>query len=251
MQFSVAIVGALIGAVILFFGRKLFWLCVAAVGFAAGVEIAPHLVHEPSPLLALAVALVLGLIGALLALFLQKVAVAVLGFLAGGKLAGAIAAAFFVHYAQYSTVIFLIGGAVGAILLLALFDWALIVVSSLIGAHLIQSAIVLPASGSTIVFIGLAVLGIPLLRSSPVQSISTDKLKRTGNNARMNSPTTGLRIASIIFALFALGHLLRLIKHAQVIVGSHTIPMGVSWVALIVAAILCIWMWRLSSSRGI
>src|SRR5438132_12657733 len=96
MQFSVAIVGALIGAVILFFGRKLFWLCVAAVGFAAGVEIAPHLVHEPSPLLALAVALVLGLIGALLALFLQKVAIAVLGFLAGGKLAGAIAAAFLV-----------------------------------------------------------------------------------------------------------------------------------------------------------
>jgi hypothetical protein len=160
MQFSVAIVGALIGAVILFFGRKLFWLCVAAVGFAAGVEIAPHLVHEPSPLLALAVALVLGLIGALLALFLQKVAIAVLGFLAGGKLAGAIAAAFFVQYTQYSTIIFLVGGLIGAILLLALFDWALIVVSSLIGAHLIQSAIVLPASGSTIVFIGLAVLGI-------------------------------------------------------------------------------------------
>ena len=162
MQFSVAIVGALIGAVILFFGRKLFWLCVAAVGFAAGVEIAPHLVHEPSPLLALAVALVLGLIGALLALFLQKVAIAVLGFLAGGKLAGAIAAAFFVHYAQYSTIIFLVGGLIGAILLLALFDWALIVVSSLIGAHLIvyQTAIPLPQSGSIIVFIGLAVLGI-------------------------------------------------------------------------------------------
>jgi hypothetical protein len=53
-----------------------------------------------------------------------------------------------------------IGGIVGAILLLVLFDWALIVVSSLIGAHLIQSAIVLPASGSTIVFIGLVVLGI-------------------------------------------------------------------------------------------
>ena len=175
MQFSVAIVGALIGAVILFFGRKLFWLCVAAVGFAAGVEIAPHLVHEPSPLLALAVALVLGLIGALLALFLQKVAVAVLGFLAGGKLAGAIAAAFFVHYAQYSTFIFLIGGVVGAILLLALFDWALIVVSSLIGAHLIvyQSAIVLPASGSTIVFIGLAVLGILVQATSLRRSRGT------------------------------------------------------------------------------
>jgi hypothetical protein len=160
MQFSVPIVGALIGAVILFFGRKLFWLCVAAVGFAAGVEIAPHLVQEPSPLLALTVALVLGLIGALLALFLQKIAIAVLGFLAGGKLAGAIAAAFFVQYAEHSTIIFVIGGIIGAVLLLVLFDWALIVVSSLVGAHLIQSSIVLPPSGSTSVLIGLAVLGV-------------------------------------------------------------------------------------------
>jgi hypothetical protein len=160
MQFSTAIVGALIGVVILLFGRKLFWLCVAAVGFAAGVEIAPHLVHEPSPLMALIIALALGLIGALLALFLQKIAIAVLGFLAGGKLAGAIAAAFLVQYAQHSTIIFVIGGIIGAILLLVLFDWALIIVSSLIGAHLIQSAIVLPASGSTIVLIGLAVIGI-------------------------------------------------------------------------------------------
>src|SRR5262245_37523857 len=160
VHFSVAIVGALIGVVILLFGRKLFWLCVAAVGFAAGVEIAPRLVHEPSTFLALTVALGLGLLGALLALFLQKIAIAVLGFLAGGKLAGAIAAAFFVHYAQYSTMIFLVGGVVGAILLLFLFDWALIVVSSLIGAHLIQSTIVLPPSGSTIVFVGLTIIGI-------------------------------------------------------------------------------------------
>ena len=66
----------------------------------------------------------------------------------------------------------------------------------------------------------------------------------------MNSQKTGLRVTSIIFAIFAVGHLLRLIKHSQVTVGTHTIPMGVSWVALIVAAILCTWMWRLSSARG-
>src|SRR6266478_1090345 len=160
MHYSVPAVGALIGIVILFFGRKLFWLCVAAVGFLAGIELAPHLVTEPSPLLQLGVALVLGLLGTLLALLLQKIAIAVVGCLAGGKLAGAIAAAFFVHHAQYSTIVFVIGGILGAILILVLFDWALIVVSSLIGAHLIQNAIVLPASGSTIVFLGLAVIGI-------------------------------------------------------------------------------------------
>ncbi len=160
MNFSIPIFSVLIGVVVLFFGRKLFWLCVAAIGFAAGVELAPRLVQEPSVLLSLTIALLLGIIGALLALFLQKIAIAVLGFLAGGKLAGAIAAAFFVHYAQHSTIIFLIGGVIGAILLLVLFDWALIVVSALIGAHLIQSVITLPQSGLTIVFIGLAVIGI-------------------------------------------------------------------------------------------
>jgi hypothetical protein len=65
----------------------------------------------------------------------------------------------------------------------------------------------------------------------------------------MNSPTTGLRVASVIFGIFAIGHLLRLINHASVTVGTHTIPMGVSWIALIVGIILCVWLWRLASPR--
>jgi hypothetical protein len=67
----------------------------------------------------------------------------------------------------------------------------------------------------------------------------------------MSSQRTGLRVASIIFAIFAIGHILRLINHAEVTLGTHTIPMGVSWVALIVAALLSIWMWRLSSGGGV
>jgi hypothetical protein len=66
----------------------------------------------------------------------------------------------------------------------------------------------------------------------------------------MSSQAFGLRIASAIFALFALGHVARLVKQAQVTVGSHQIPMWISVVALIVAAFLSIWMWRLSSARG-
>jgi len=65
----------------------------------------------------------------------------------------------------------------------------------------------------------------------------------------MSSQKTGLRVASVIFGIFAIGHvLLRLVNQAQVTVGTHSIPMGASWVALIIAAILCIWMWRLSKS---
>jgi uncharacterized membrane protein YecN with MAPEG domain len=68
---------------------------------------------------------------------------------------------------------------------------------------------------------------------------------------RMNSPTTGLRIASVLFGIFAIAHVVRLINHAQVTVGTHTIPMAVSWIALVVAGILCVWFWRLSNLRGI
>ena len=159
MHSPVTIAGLLIGIVILLFGRKLFWLCVAAAGFALGAEIVRTL-SKSRLQLGLIVALVFGVLGALLALFLQKVAVAVLGFLAGGYVAGAIGAAFFVHSARSYTIIFLVGGIIGTFLLLAVFDWALIVVSSLIGAHLIQSATVLPPTGSTIVFIGIAIIGI-------------------------------------------------------------------------------------------
>jgi hypothetical protein len=45
-------------------------------------------------------------------------------------------------------------------------------------------------------------------------------------------------IAAIIFAVMALGHAYRIATHFQVIVGSHTIAQEVSWVALIVTAVL-------------
>ena len=160
MNLPIPILSVLIGAVILFFGRKIFWLCVAAVGFAAGMELAPHLVHEPSQILQLSVAVVFGFIGALLALFLQKIAIAVAGFLAGGKLAMALVVAFLADGARYPGVTFIIGGIIGAILLLALFDWALIAMSAVVGAYLIGHTIVLPQTGATILFIGLVALGI-------------------------------------------------------------------------------------------
>src|SRR5205823_6728089 len=160
MNLPIPILSVLIGAIILLFGRRIFWLCVAAVGFAAGMQVAPHLMHEPTPVLQLSIAIVFGFIGALLALFLQKIAIAIAGFLAGGKLAMALVAAFIAEGARYPGIAFVIGGIIGAILLLALFDWALIVMSSVVGAYLIGQTIVLPQTGATILFIALAAVGI-------------------------------------------------------------------------------------------
>jgi len=160
MNLPIPILSVMIGAIILFFGRRLFWLCVAAIGFAAGAEFAPHLIHEPSQVLELSVAVTFGFIGALVAMFLQKVAIAVAGFLAGGKLATALVTAFIAEGARYPGITFVVGGIIGAILLLALFDWALIAMSSFVGAYLIGHTIVLPPTGATLLFVGLAAIGI-------------------------------------------------------------------------------------------
>ena len=65
----------------------------------------------------------------------------------------------------------------------------------------------------------------------------------------MNSQTTGLRIAAIVFGIFALGHGVRLYTHAKVIVATYQIPIEASWVALIIAGALCVWLLTLSSTR--
>src|SRR5215813_10822312 len=88
------IVSIVVGALILFFGRRLFWLFVAAVGFWMGVELTPYLLQHPPPWLAVVVALFLGVLGAVLAFILQKVAIAIAGFLVGGHLTTGFLAAF-------------------------------------------------------------------------------------------------------------------------------------------------------------
>jgi hypothetical protein len=160
MNLSLSVISVVVGLAVLLFGRRLFWLLVAAVGFAAGVEIAPWLVHEPSPILIMTAALVLGFLGALLALFLQKIAVAVVGFIAGGRLAVAMVATFVVQHEASFAFSFLIGGVIGGLLFLLLFDWALIILSSMVGAYMIESVVTLPQTGATILFLILTVGGV-------------------------------------------------------------------------------------------
>jgi hypothetical protein len=61
------------------------------------------------------------------------------------------------------------------------------------------------------------------------------------------SQTSGLRVAGFIFGLVALGHLLRLVTRAEVIVAGYHVPLWVSGLALIVAGGMTIWLWTLSS----
>src|SRR5262245_27959353 len=75
------------GAALLFLGRKLFWLFVAIVGFYFGFEVARALVAEQPAWLLWTIAIGAGLIGAVLAMLLQRVGFALGGFYAGGYIA--------------------------------------------------------------------------------------------------------------------------------------------------------------------
>ena len=83
-------------------------------------------------MLVLAIALLAGLIGALLSVFLQKLAIALAGFAAAGYLCAILLTR--LKLESFAWVGFILGGIVGAVLLLTIFEWALIVLSSLIGA---------------------------------------------------------------------------------------------------------------------
>lgn len=86
--------------------------------------------------------------------------------------------------------------------------------------------------------------------ASATAAFFDDKVVIDGKNISMNSQTLGLRLAGIIFGLVCLGHLWRLIRHTEVMIGPHHVPMWASAVGLIIAGVMSIWMWRLSSSRS-
>ncbi len=51
-------------------------------------------------------------------------------------------------------------------------------------------------------------------------------------------------IAAVIFALMALAHVLRIAVDFQIIVGSHSLPMSVSYLALVITGILAVMLYR-------
>jgi MFS family permease len=159
----------LVGFLLLLLGRRLFWLFVAAAGFLAGAAAAPYILPHQSELFTLLVAVVLGIAGTLLAIFVQKLAVMIGGFVAGGYL-GAVVGAPLLDGAGIAYpgawLCFLVGGLLGALLMMIFFNWALIFLSSLEGAHMIIRG--LPAIRSLpmlrhhhpILFMILAIIGI-------------------------------------------------------------------------------------------
>ena len=148
-------VQVILGLLLLFFGRKLFWLFVGVFGFLAGVQIAARVAQSQPELILLLIAVGLGIVCAVLAILLQRVAVAVAGWFAGGYLAVRFALALGWQTDAMLWIAFIAGALLAAILVSLLFDWALIVLSALTGAIIASEAL---PWGSPVQMIAAAVL---------------------------------------------------------------------------------------------
>jgi hypothetical protein len=151
----------LVGAVLLLFGRKLFWLFVGCIGFIVGFDFASHVLQGRAEWLIVLIALGAGLAGVIASIFLQRLVVGIAGFLAGGYFLSSVGlTVLHTHQQAVQWIAYSIGGILGAMLTLVLLDPALIILSSLAGATAICGNVPLTESNKGILFIALLILGI-------------------------------------------------------------------------------------------
>jgi hypothetical protein len=166
----------LVGAALLLLGRRLFWLLVGVVGFTFGYEYGAQVYQGASETLLFTVALAAGVVGAVLAYFVQRLMVAVAGFMVGARLAVMLGNTIHpIPSQEFWALTFLAGGIIGAALLVAVFDSALLFLSALFGASLIIETIDLPPYQKLALFLLLLVVGITvqanLQRPRPVRRL--------------------------------------------------------------------------------
>lgn len=141
-------------------GRKFFWFFVGAIGFITGLTFADQILTINSPAITLAAGIILGIIGIFIAVFMQRFAIFVAGFLAGSYIAYMAVTSFGLIPQGVFWITYIAGGIAGAVLLFFLFDWVLIALSSIIGALIIINAFTLDPGIEMAIVIVLTLSGI-------------------------------------------------------------------------------------------
>ncbi len=169
----------LLGIVALTLGRRLFWPFVGAVGFVAGIALADRFLEGQPDWMILGIALAAGLVGALLAVFLQRLAFGLAGFIGGGDIAINLLGVLGWETGPIPWLPFLTGGIIGLMLVAAVFDLALIILSSLVGAALIVEATRFGPQITAFLFAILLVVGI-MIQTGLMRRTKPERALRPG-----------------------------------------------------------------------
>jgi hypothetical protein len=153
--------GVIAGAMLLFAGRKLFWLFVAGAGFILGAGAASAMFPD-QPQASLLAGVILGIVGAIVAVFVKKFAIRVAGTVLGAYVGYQIPILLGYDVGMWIWVAAAVGGAIGIMIVTTIFDSALILLSAMSGATLLVSSTVPNESWSPFAALGLAIFGTAL-----------------------------------------------------------------------------------------
>lgn len=150
------IIRGVIGGIVLFLGRELNFLFAGAMAFLIGVRLTPLLPSRWPDWTEWAFMIGLGVLAALLTFVDNRGGFVLSGFLAGGY----VAAEWYTPNMLIIPVIpFILGGVFGALILGIFTDWALIVISSLIGGYYLTSLFRLAPTPKVLITAGLIIIG--------------------------------------------------------------------------------------------
>jgi hypothetical protein len=127
----------ILGLVLLFMGRSLFWILVGAVGFLSGFELAEYFFVDQPFWVMVATGVCLGLVGLIMALIFQHIAIILTGILAGGLIGLELYLLLFPLAGDLRWMAFILGAFLGGILVEMFFSWMLIILSAIFGAMLL------------------------------------------------------------------------------------------------------------------
>ena len=150
------VVRGVIAGVLLFLGRELNFLFAAAMAAFIGLRLTPLLPSQWPGWADFAFMGLLAVIAAVITLINPRVGYFLSGFLAGGY--------FLIEYFQpgvptFSWLLFLIGGVIGSLIIGIFTEWALMVVSCLVGAYYVTNLFTLSSTAEILVGSGLFIIG--------------------------------------------------------------------------------------------
>jgi hypothetical protein len=163
---ALPVVRIIFGGLLLFLGRRLFWLFAAIIGFFFGIQLANQWLASWPVWMQLLAAIAFGIIMAVLAVASLRLAGMLVGFVAGWLIMSQILAALGMETGTVVLILNLLAAVAGAVLALAFFDLAIIVLSALSGATTIVSALgpLLGISSGSVIMLAigalLAIVGI-------------------------------------------------------------------------------------------
>jgi hypothetical protein len=150
----------MIGLALLLIGRQLFWIAIAGLGFIFGMNYASQFI-QTSPEATILISLGIGAVGAVIGYTLQRAAAVLLGFLAGWFLT--VSLINYLHFdIDFIIILAALGGVIGIGLVSLIFDWSLIILSTLSGAALITQSIQYAPQIKLGVFAALVILGLTI-----------------------------------------------------------------------------------------